>query len=118
MFGIRQSGRWIWLPFYKVGPRRIFDLEGHHRLKIQIASQSREATKQDSSEVSKAEDEEEELEFSLVTGAYRTRKTYGTGRDSPKGLEGIKDLTLRNQDFTLAKLESAGSELYLHFSTL
>lgn len=51
---------------------------------------------------------ESELEFSLVTGTYRTRKTYGDA-----GVEdasaGVQDLTLRNNNMSLAKLESAGS---------
>lgn len=52
--------------------------------------------------------------FSLVTGSYRSRKVYGDGTENgTPGIDGISDdvksLTLRNNEFTLAKLESAGS---------
>ncbi|KAK4689482.1 diphthamide biosynthesis protein 2, partial [Tremellales sp. Uapishka_1] len=60
-------------------------------------------------EKEKVKEEDEELEFSLVTGAYRSRKTYGNGDESPAVIDGVKDLTIRNKEFTLAKLESAGS---------
>lgn len=50
-------------------------------------------------------------EFSLITGTLRSKKTYGKGSEpESQAAEGIKDLTLRNQDFSLSKLESAGSE--------
>jgi diphthamide biosynthesis protein 2 len=51
-------------------------------------------------------------EFSLITGTLRSRKTYGraAAESEQNAVEGIKDLTLRNQDFSLSKLESAGSE--------
>jgi diphthamide biosynthesis protein 2 len=53
-------------------------------------------------------------EFSLISGTLRSKKTYGTGSaPEQEAVEGIKDLTLRNQDFSLSKLESAGSELIL-----
>lgn len=52
-------------------------------------------------------DEDEELEFSLVTGTYRSRKAYGVEEITDGA--GVKDLTLRSTDFSLAKLESAGS---------
>ncbi|RSH92034.1 Diphthamide biosynthesis protein 2 [Saitozyma podzolica] len=51
--------------------------------------------------------------FSLVSGAYKSRRTFhdpsATPDSVPVPVEGIKDLTLRNQTFTLAKIESAGS---------
>ncbi len=50
---------------------------------------------------------DEELEFSLVTGGYRTRKTFGDADDEAR--EGGTDVALRNNDMSLAKLESAGS---------
>lgn len=61
---------------------------------------------------------EEELEFSLVTGTYRSRKVFtsagapassapGSG-DVSAAADGVKDLTLRG-DFSVATLESAGS---------
>jgi len=50
-------------------------------------------------------------EFSLISGTLRSKKTYGSGAtDEQQTVEGIKDLTLRNQDFSLSKLESAGSK--------
>lgn len=51
-------------------------------------------------------------EFSLITGTLRSKKTYGRSdpEDEAKTVEGIKDMTLRNQDFSLSKLESAGSK--------
>ncbi|WWC86502.1 diphthamide biosynthesis protein 2 [Kwoniella dendrophila CBS 6074] len=49
-------------------------------------------------------------EFSLITGKMRTKKTFGAATDSTEiPNEGIQSLTLRNQNFSLAKLESAGS---------
>ena len=49
-------------------------------------------------------------EFSLVTGTYRTRKVFGQGEPTSKASTARVDaLTLRNKDFSLAKLESAGS---------
>ncbi|CAK9784622.1 diphthamide biosynthesis protein [Cutaneotrichosporon oleaginosum] len=48
---------------------------------------------------------DEELDFSLVTGAYRTRKTFGGEEERVGGT----DVALRNNDMSLAKLESAGS---------
>lgn len=62
----------------------------------------------------KEPEEDDELEFSLVTGTYRPRKVYTNGAPAApvaaiEGVtEGVKDLTLRGE-FTLAKLESAGS---------
>jgi diphthamide biosynthesis protein 2 len=49
--------------------------------------------------------------FSLVSGAYKSRRTFHDPSTSAPAaaIEGIRDLTLRNQTFTLAKLESAGS---------
>jgi diphthamide biosynthesis protein 2 len=68
-----------------------------------------------------ANDSEEELEFSLVTGTYRTRKVFNSatgpsasageaqGRGAiTAGADGVKDVTVRS-DFSVAKLESAGS---------
>jgi diphthamide biosynthesis protein 2 len=49
-------------------------------------------------------------EFSLISGTLRSKKTYGSGAAEQEVVEGVKDLTLRNQDFSLSKLESAGSE--------
>lgn len=49
-------------------------------------------------------------EFSLISGTLRSKKTYGSGTAEQEAVEGIKDLTLRNQDFSLSKLESAGSK--------
>jgi diphthamide biosynthesis protein 2 len=50
-------------------------------------------------------------EFSLISGTLRSKKTYGSAPETEAGaIEGIKDLTLRNQDFSLSRLESAGSE--------
>ena len=55
------------------------------------------------------------MEFSLVTGTYRTRKTFETG--TPSGEEVLADgehaMTVRNKEFSLAKLESAGSKCFL-----
>ncbi|BEI81471.1 hypothetical protein CcaverHIS002_0206310 [Cutaneotrichosporon cavernicola] len=52
-------------------------------------------------------DNESELEFSLVTGTYRTRKTFGAAEEETR--EGGTDVALRNDNMSLAKLESAGS---------
>ena len=49
-------------------------------------------------------------EFSLISGTLRSKKTYGSGTAEQEVVEGVKDLTLRNQDFSLSKLESAGSK--------
>jgi len=54
---------------------------------------------------------ERDMEFSLVTGAYRTPKTFGNGDGAAELLvEGIQAMAVRNKEFSLAKLESAGSE--------
>nr|XP_019049513.1 diphthamide biosynthesis protein 2 [Kwoniella bestiolae CBS 10118]OCF28443.1 diphthamide biosynthesis protein 2 [Kwoniella bestiolae CBS 10118] len=56
------------------------------------------------------EDDDDDPEFSLITGKMRTKKTFKGATDSTEiPSEGIQSLTLRNQNFTLAKLESAGS---------
>ncbi|WWD17624.1 diphthamide biosynthesis protein 2 [Kwoniella shandongensis] len=62
------------------------------------------------------DDDEDDVgpEFSLITGKMRTIKRFtNPSSSSNTGVEGIengtRDLTLRNQNFTLAKLESAGS---------
>ncbi|TXT10650.1 hypothetical protein VHUM_02155 [Vanrija humicola] len=57
----------------------------------------------------KGDESEEELEFSLVTGKYRTRRKFGDESNATLLVEGTKELTLRNQNTSLAKLESAGS---------
>ncbi|KAL1408870.1 Diphthamide biosynthesis protein 2 [Vanrija albida] len=68
------------------------------------------AAKEESERLKDQGDEsEEELEFSLVTGRYRTRRKFGKEDSQPLLVEGTKELTLRNQDASLAKLESAGS---------
>ncbi|KAK8866169.1 diphthamide biosynthesis protein 2 [Kwoniella newhampshirensis] len=62
------------------------------------------------------DDDNEGPEFSLITGKMRTIKRFGSatqgkGREG-KSLEnknGNQEVTLRNQNFTLSKLESAGS---------
>ena len=59
----------------------------------------------------------EDPEFSLVSGTLRSKKSFGA---DPGLVEGTNALTLRNKEFSLAKLESAGS-LYLasrHFQGL
>lgn len=52
-------------------------------------------------------------QFDLVTGTYRTRKFFNNGQQTSskqiEPTEGVAALTLRNNDFTLSKLESAGS---------
>jgi diphthamide biosynthesis protein 2 len=62
------------------------------------------------------ERDEDEPQFDLVTGTYRTRKVFNDGRQQQEqndmitsAAEGVTAMTLRNNDFTLAKLESAGS---------
>ena len=62
------------------------------------------------SEPSAEETDPTDPEFSLITGTLRSKKTYGRSEPEAETVEGIKDLTLRNQDFSLSKLESAGSE--------
>ncbi|ODN78024.1 diphthamide biosynthesis protein 2, variant [Cryptococcus amylolentus CBS 6039] len=56
---------------------------------------------------------DEAPKFSLITGTYRTKKRFNdesAGPASTNQIEsGIQDLTLRNQTFSLSKLESAGS---------
>lgn len=72
------------------------------------------------------EEEEDETDnlapvFSIVDGTYKSRRTFGSRRKGPNGAgetstgvdgaeDGVRDLTLRSKEFTLAKLESAGSE--------
>ncbi|KAI9638236.1 peptidyl-diphthamide biosynthesis [Dioszegia hungarica] len=71
------------------------------------------------------EEEEDETDnlapvFSIVDGTYKSRRTFGSRRKGPNGAgetstgvdgaeDGVRDLTLRSKEFTLAKLESAGS---------
>lgn len=52
--------------------------------------------------------------FSLVDGTYKSRRTFGTRRKDAKeeiDADGVRDLTIRSKEFSLAKLESAGSTL-------
>ncbi|KGB79085.1 diphthamide biosynthesis protein 2 [Cryptococcus deuterogattii R265] len=64
---------------------------------------------------STTDSDDDSLEFSLITGTLRTKKRFATGNggqasDSNNLLEDrVRDLTLRNQNFSLSKLESAGS---------
>ncbi|WVR06104.1 diphthamide biosynthesis protein 2 [Kwoniella sp. DSM 27419] len=54
--------------------------------------------------------DDEGPEFSLITGKMRTKKTFSSATDPAEvPSEGIQSLTLRNQNFSLARLESAGS---------
>nr|XP_019007414.1 diphthamide biosynthesis protein 2 [Kwoniella pini CBS 10737]OCF46195.1 diphthamide biosynthesis protein 2 [Kwoniella pini CBS 10737] len=56
------------------------------------------------------DDNEGDPHFSLITGKMRTKKTFHSTTDSTEiPNEGIQALTLRNQNFDLARLESAGS---------
>lgn len=60
--------------------------------------------------VASEDDGEGGPEFDLVTGKYRYRRRF-EGESKTKALEnGTSALSLRNNDFTLARLESAGSE--------
>ncbi|WRT64437.1 diphthamide biosynthesis protein 2 [Kwoniella shivajii] len=55
-------------------------------------------------------DDNDGPEFSLITGKMRTKKVFKGATDSIEiPSEGIQSLTLRNQNFSLARLESAGS---------
>jgi diphthamide biosynthesis protein 2 len=73
-----------------------------------------EARVRDADETANARDASDP-EFSLISGTLRSKKTYGSGTAEQEVVEGVKDLTLRNQDFSLSKLESAGSESPLSF---
>ncbi|WVQ97669.1 diphthamide biosynthesis protein 2 [Kwoniella sp. CBS 9459] len=57
--------------------------------------------------------DDDEVEFSIITGKMRTKKKFNNGTaatdSSEIPSEGIQSLTLRNQNFSLARLESAGS---------
>lgn len=69
--------------------------------------------------------------FSLATGTYKSRRQFGPSKDADKDkqkrdpasddtAEAVQALTIRNSEYTLAKLESAGSH-YLtsrHFQGL
>lgn len=85
-----------------------------------LASTEDEADKAKDKAEEDAAASDEELEFSLVTGTYRTRKVFGASTSSggatagavegvDAATQGVQDLTLRASDFTIAKLESAGS---------
>ena len=61
-----------------------------------------------------SDDDDDAPQFDLVTGTYRTRQVFEDPRHrsetTTKGIEeGTSAMTLRNNDFTLSKLESAGS---------
>ncbi|WVQ82524.1 diphthamide biosynthesis protein 2 [Cryptococcus sp. DSM 104549] len=56
-----------------------------------------------------ADDSDDGPEFSLITGKMRTKKRYHDGSASAPPTDAMGELTIRNQDFSLAKLESAGS---------
>lgn len=79
----------------------------------QLDAQEREIKTKQASSTTDSDDDS--LEFSLITGTMRTKKRFGFGNsthtfDSNNLLEdGVQDLTLRNQNFSLSKLESAGS---------
>ena len=72
-----------------------------------------------------SETDEDAPIFSLATGTYKTRRQFGNPHEAKKdsagdAAEAVQALTLRNNDYTLAKLESAGSH-YLtsrHFQGL
>jgi hypothetical protein len=58
-----------------------------------------------------SDDAEGGPEFDLVTGKYRYRRKFEMEPRKPAGLEAATGaLSLRNNEFTLARLESAGSE--------
>ncbi|WVF70225.1 diphthamide biosynthesis protein 2 [Kwoniella sp. CBS 6097] len=59
------------------------------------------------------EEDDDEVEFSIITGKMRTKKKFNNGSSATDSSEipseGIQSLTLRNQNFSLVRLESAGS---------
>ena len=93
-------------------------LAGKISASIYILSLSRsdatELEKKAAAEKSNSNGHDRDMEFSLVTGKYRTRKTFSGGYPTEDGetatIEGMKAMTVRNKEFSLAKLESAGSE--------
>lgn len=78
-----------------------------------LDAQEREA--QNEQDPSTTDSDDDSPEFSLITGTLRTKKRFATGNggqasDNTNLLEDrVRDLTLRNQNFSLSKLESAGS---------
>jgi len=80
---------------------------------LTAANDIAEARDRDADETQSYDRDPADPEFSLISGTLRSKKTYGTGSaPEQEAVEGIKDLTLRNQDFSLSKLESAGSEYF------
>jgi len=112
-YGIRQNGRLILV---------LFSLVGCSNRGIGGSLIERADAKEREANVNDPAAEREEMEFSLVTGEYRTRKTFANGNgngNSPAGedpVDGMGALTVRNKEFSLAKLESAGSKLSQQFS--
>lgn len=80
-----------------------------------LDAQEREVKNEQDPYSSTTDSDDDSLEFSLITGTLRTKKRFATGNggqasDSNNLLEDrVRDLTLRNQNFSLSKLESAGS---------
>ncbi|OCF42114.1 diphthamide biosynthesis protein 2 [Kwoniella heveanensis CBS 569] len=78
-------------------------------------AQERSAAENPSKEkdVAPEEEDDDEVEFSIITGKMRTKKKFNNGSSATDSTEipseGIQSLTLRNQNFSLARLESAGS---------
>ena len=70
----------------------------------------------DDDEVDKSD---EELEFSLITGKYRTKKQFDDPSSAKSGQqEDGQAVVVRNQEFTLTKLESAGSRSSVSFAPM
>lgn len=59
----------------------------------------------------KAEDDEKDLDFDLISGKYRVKRTFVDKEDEL--VQGTQELTLRNQQWSLSNLEASAGSLFL-----
>jgi diphthamide biosynthesis protein 2 len=95
--------------------------------KVAGGQQAPTSSNVDAPEDADSDKDEDAPVFSLATGTYKSRRLFGAATEEDKRVdpsaetaEAVQALTIRNNEYTLAKLESAGSH-YLssrHFQGL
>lgn len=76
---------------------------------LQEAKEGRDADAGDAE--ADGESREKDLDFDLISGTYRVKRTFVEKEDDL--VQGTQDLTLRNQQWSLANLESSAGSLFL-----